>query len=125
MVRYSIGGKDYELALSLYAMERIEEELGDIRAAVAKFKGKQRDIKLTKTMFRILANAGRHARQLPEDVTGDELDNLGLKGLETLSQIMNQCMDDSMRSETVGGGEADDEVADVYAEQMAEREKNA
>ena len=125
MALYSVGGNEYDLVLSLHAMEAIEAEFGDLKTALDSFKHGKRDTKIIKTMFRILANAGRHARKQPEDVTGDELDNLTLKGLDTLSKILSNAMDESMRAETVGGGEADDSAADVYAEQMAAQEKNA
>ncbi len=125
MAQYSVGGKEFNLVLSLYAMEAIEHEYGDIKQALEMFRSKKRNIGMIKNMFRILANAGRHADGQPEDVTGGEIDNLTLKGLDLLSNLMKNTMDESLRTETVGGGEADDEAADVYAEQMAEQEKNA
>lgn len=125
MAWYSVGGKDYNLVMTIHAMEAIEKEFGDMRKALEKFRGGNRDIGMIKAMFRILANAGRHAAHQPEDVTGDVLDNLGLKGLNALSAALNAAMDESLNTETLGGGPADDEPADVYAEQMAEQEKNA
>ena len=125
MAWYSVGGKDYNLVMTVHAMEAIEKEFGDMRKALEKFRGGSRDVATIKAMFRILANAGRHAAKQPEDVTGDELDNLGLKGLNALAIALNAAMDESMNAETLGGGLADDDVADVYAEQLAEKEKNA
>ena len=125
MAWYSVGGKDYNLVLTVYAMEAIEKEFGDMRKALEKFRGGNRDIGMIKAMFRILANAGRHAADQPEDVTGDVLNNLGLKGLNALSVALNAAMDESLNAETLGGGLADDDAADVYAEQLAEQEKNA
>lgn len=122
---YSAGGKDFNLLLSVYAMEQIEKEFGDMKSALEKFRGGKRDVKIIKQMFRILANAGRHAAGQPEDVTGDEIDNLGIRGLDTLARTLNLAMDESLNTETLDGGLADDEEADVYAEQLAAQEKNA
>lgn len=124
MTKVTLGGKTYELAMSLYAMDKIEEEFGDLREAITKFRGKNRNLKMVRKMFRIMANAARHARKQPEDITGDEIDDIGLKGLEILSEALKQVMDDSMKAETVNGGLADDEAADVYAEEMERQEKN-
>ena len=124
MAKVTIGGKTYELAMSLYAMSQIEDEFGDLRDAMQKFRGNNRSVKMIKAMFRIMANAARHARKEPEDITGDEIDNVGLKGLEALSKALREVMDESMKAETVNGGLADDEAADVYAEEMERQEKN-
>ncbi len=124
MAKITLSGKTYELAMSLYAMTQIEEEFGDLREAMQKFRGNNRSVKMIKSMFRIMANAAKHARKEPEDITGDEIDNIGLKGLESLSKALRQVMDESLNAETVNGGLADDEEADVYAEELERREKN-
>ena len=124
MAKITIEGRTFNLVMSVRAMEHIEKEYGDLKEAMAKFRGRGKNMAMIKTMFRILANAGQHVAKLPEDVTGDEIDNLSLKGLETLSNTLRQAMDEGMMAETVAGGPADDEAHDVYAEEMEKREKN-
>ena len=124
MAKITIEGRTYNLVMSIRAMEHIEKEYGDLKEAMTKFRGRGKNMAMIKTMFRILANAGQHAAKLPEDVTGDEIDDLSLKGLETLSNTLRKAMDEGMDAETVGGGPADDEEHDVYAEQLERQEKN-
>ncbi len=125
MAKYSVGGHEYNLVMTVRAMEAIEQEFGDLKTALGQFRSGNKSIAVVKKMFKILANAGRRAEHLPEDVTGDELDDLGLGGLNALAKALNAAMDESMKTETLDGGPADDESADVYAEQLPEREKNA
>lgn len=124
MAKVNIGKENYDLVLSLYAMEQIETEFGNLKTALEQFRAGAHNIKVVKAMFRILANAGLHAKGQPETVTGEEIANMGLKGLEQISLALNTALEESMRAETVGGGEADDDAADVYAEQLEAQEKN-
>lgn len=125
MSKVVIGGKSYPLVMSVHALEGIEREFGDLKTSLEKFRKGAKDIRMIKAMFRILANAARHAAKQPEDVTGDEIDDLGLMGLGDLAAALRAAMDESMNAETVNGGLADDQPADVYAEQLEEQEKNA
>ena len=124
MAVFWIGEDRYNLVLTVHAMEAIEKEFGDLADAMQKFRGKGRNIDMMKKMFRILANAGRYAAKQPEDLTGDEIDNLTLKGLDRLSTVMRNAMDEGMEAETVKGGPADDEEYDVYAEELEKQQKN-
>ena len=124
MAKITINGRTFDLVMSVYAMEHIEKEFGDLKEAMTKFRGHGKSISMIKCMFRILANAGQHKAKQPEDVTGDEIGNLGLKGLENLSNTLRKAMDEAMVAETVDGGPADDEEHDVYAEEMEKQEKN-
>ena len=124
MAVYTVDGREYELILSIRAMAQIEKEYGDIKDAMQKFRSRGRSVETIKNMFRILANAGQHKRKLPENVTGDEIDDLNLAGMDRLSVVLYQCLDESLHAETVGGGEADDQGVDVYAEELEKREKN-
>ena len=121
MTTITINGKSYELAMTIHAMEDIEEEFGDLKIVLVKFRQGDRNVRIIKAMFRILANAGRYAAGKPEDVTGDEVNNLTLAGLNNL---IREARDASMHAETVAGGLADDEEADVYAEEMEKQSKN-
>lgn len=125
MVNIEINGQKYGLAMSLYAMEQIENEFGDLKEAMGKFRGKGSSVSMVKKMFRIMGNAALHIQKKPETITGEELDNLGLAGLNKVAQALRQVMDESLHAETVNGGLADDEAVDVYAEQMEESQKNA
>ena len=121
MAKITIDGRTFDLVMSVYAMGQIEEEFGDLKQALEKFRKGSRDIKIIRTMFRILANAGQHKAKQPMDVTGEEINDLNLAGLEKLSLTMRAAMDEAMKAETVDGGLADDSEADVYAEELAKR----
>lgn len=123
MAKLELNGVTYDLRMSLWAMGQLEQEYGDLQETIKKFTA-GRSISMTKGMFRILANAGLHARKMPETVTGDEIDDLGLGGLKKLTETLRRVMEESMEAETVGGGPADDEDFDVYADEMEKREKN-
>lgn len=121
MAKITIDGRTFDLVMSIWAMGQIEEEFGDLKQALEKFRKGSRDIKIIRSMFRILANAGQHKAKQPMDVTGDEINDLNLAGLEKLSLTMRAAMDEAMKAETVDGGPADDSEADVYAEELEKR----
>lgn len=116
MSKIRIKGVEYDLRMSLWASEQIENEYGDLKEALQKFR-KERKISMVKSMFRILANAGRKKAGLKPDVKEDVLDDCTLKDLNEVAVAMNLAMEESMKAETVGGGEADDEPADALAEE--------
>ena len=117
-MKYTVGGKDYELAFTVHTMELLEEEFGDVQAATDGFRKGRKSMKAVKGMFRAMANAGRKLRGLPEDVTGEEIDGLTLKGLDILSRTMTLVMDESLKTETTGGMEADDEKYDLVLAEL-------
>ena len=123
MAEIRIKRKTYNLRMDIYAMEQIEKEYGDLRDALRAFH-KDRKITMVKTMFRILANSGRRKAGLPEDVTGEEIEDCNLADLDQLAKALNQAMEEAMHAETVGGNEADDEVHDEYLEELEQNEKN-
>ena len=124
MAKIRISGVEYDLRLNMWAMEQLEKKYGDMSVAMARFK-QERKISQVKEMFVILANAGRiHAGEKP-DVAPGILDKANLKDLDLISQCLSEAMDEAMHAETVGGNEADDEVADGYAAEYEQREKNA
>ena len=61
---------------------------------------------------------------MPEDVTGEEIEDCNLADLDQLAKALNQAMEEAMHAETVGGNEADDEVHDEYLEELEQNEKN-
>lgn len=124
MAKYTIDGKEYELAMTVYAIGQIEELYGDLKTAMGKFRGNRNNIPMVKNLFRIMANAARHKAKQPEDVTGDEVDDLDLLGMNDLVTAMRKAMAESARAETIDGGPADDEDHDVYAEEREKLEKN-
>lgn len=127
MASITIKGTEYKLRMDLHAMQVIEDEYGDLKNAFEAFRnqgGKRRSVKMTKLMFRALANSGRRKDGLPEDVTGDEIDDFNLGDLNNLSIALNKAMEEAMHAETVNGNEADDDVHDEYMEQIEEQEKN-
>lgn len=124
MAKIKISGKEYELRMGLWASEQIEQEYGDIQGAMQKFR-KEKKVSMVKKLFVILANAGQKHLGLPADVTDSVLDDCTMGDINEISKAMRQAMDETMKAETVNGGEADDEVADAYAEELEQKEKNA
>lgn len=124
MAKVKINGREYELRMGLWASEQIEQEYGDIQGAMQKFR-KSKQIGMVKKLFVILANAGQKHMGRPADVTEDVLDDCTMGDISEISKAMRQAMDETMKTETVGGGEADDEVADAYAAELEQKEKNA
>lgn len=124
MAKIRINGAEYDLRLGLWALDQMEKKYGDVNVAMNKFR-RERSITVVKDMFVVMANQGRkHAKQ-PMDVDADVLDDCSLKDIELISNAMTEALDEAMHAETVGGNEADDEVADGYAAEYEQREKNA
>lgn len=124
MATIKISGKEYDLRMDVNAMEKIEEEFGDLKEALKAFRSKSRKIGIVRSMFRILANSGRKRAGLPEDVTGEEINTCNLADLNKLAEALNQSMEEAMHAETIGGNEADDTVHDEYMEELEQQEKN-
>ena len=123
MASITIKGKEYGLRFDLYAMEQIEEELGGLKVAFdALREGKQ--LKTTRILFRILANSYLSYNGKEENVTGDEIKHAGMGMVLEISNAVKQAIEDGTKSETTGGNEADDEVHDVYLDEIDKAEKN-
>lgn len=122
MAKITVRGREYELRVSLWASEQIEEKYGDLKEALKKFRGDRRtQLRMVREMFTIMANAGQRHRKRPEDVTADVLDDCTMKDLNDVIVAMNLAMDETMHAETVGGNEADDEPRDALAEEYEEK----
>ena len=124
MATIKIKGQEYSMRMDVNAMEKIEEEFGDLKEALKAFRGRDRKISMVKSMFRILANSGKKYAGLPEDVTGEEINTCNLADLNVLAEALNKTMDEAMHAETIGGNEADDSVHDEYMEELEQQEKN-
>lgn len=120
MAKITIKGVTYNLRMTLWASEQIENEFGDLKDALRKFR-KERKISMVKKMFRILANAGRKSEKKPTDVPEDVLDDCTLADLDQVAQALREAMDETMHAETVGGNEADDEPQDALAAEYEEK----
>lgn len=120
MAKIIIRGTEYNLRMTLWASEQIENEFGDLKDALRKFR-KERKISMVKKMFRILANAGRKSEKRPTDVPEDVLDDCTLGDLDRVAQALREAMDETMHAETVGGNEADDEPQDALAAEYEEK----
>lgn len=122
MASVTIKGKEYGLRFDLYAMEQIEDELGSIKAAFeALQKGKQ--IKTTRLLFKIMANSYMSNKGQEETVTGDEIKHIDIDEVKYISDMIRKTVAEASKSETTDGNEADDEVHDVYLEEV--QRKNA
>ena len=125
MAVIKISGKEYALRMDVNAMEKIEDEFGDLKEALKAFRARDRKISMVKSMFAILANSGRKKAGQPEDVTGEEINTCNLADLNKLAEALNKTMEEAMHAETIGGNEADDGVHDEYMEELEQQEKNA
>lgn len=114
MAKIVIRGKEYDLWLGLWAMEQIEERYGSMEEGLKKFV-KEKKISEIKFFFVTLANCGRKRAKLPADLTEDILDTANLADLEAIAAAMRDTLDEARRTETVGGGPADDEGEDALA----------
>ena len=123
MAKVIINGKEYGLRFDLYAMEQIEEEFGSVQNAFnALREGKQ--IKATRTLFKILANSFLSFNEKEETVTGGEIKHAGMDEVMKISEAIKAAIAEGSKSETTGGNEADDNAHDVYLEQIDKAEKN-
>lgn len=120
MAKIRIKGVEYDLQMTLWASEQIENEYGDLKDALQQFR-KDRKITMVKKMFRILASAGQKKAKQPVSVPADLLDDCTLADLNAIAIAMGQAMDETMHAETVGGNEADDEPQDALAAEYEEK----
>lgn len=119
MVKLKVLDREYGLRMDLYAMEQIEEEFGGMRELFDLLKDGK--VKTVRALFRILANTELAYEGKEETVTGDELRHIRLSAVGPIGNALRAAIEDGMKSETTRGEEADDEVYDVYLEEI---EKN-
>ena len=125
MAIVKVKGREYDLKITVYTMECLENEYGDMSEALKMIRGSgKRKIKDIKKIFAIMANAGLHEKELPEDVLPSAIDGCNLAELDEIAGAMARATDEAMHAETIGGNEADDEVHDEYMEELEKREKN-
>ena len=117
MVKLKIGEKEYGLRMDMYAMEMIEEEFGGLKEMFEKLR-ESGSSKTIRKIFRILANAQLAYEGKEETVTGDELMRLRLTALNGIGAAIRAAIEEGMKSETNEGEEADDEVFDVYMQEI-------
>lgn len=120
MARIVIKGQEFDLRMTLWASEQIENEFGDLKEALTRFR-KDRKISMVRRMFVIMANAGRKRAKQPTDVPEDILDDCTLADLDGVAVALREAMDETMHAETVGGNEADDEPEDALAAEYEEK----
>lgn len=126
MAKIIIRGKEYDLRITVYTMECLENEYGDMSEALKMIRGGgKRKIKDIKTIFAIMANAGLHEKELPEDVKPSAIDKCNLAELDEIAGAMARATEEAMHAETIGGNEADDDIHDEYMEELERKEKNA
>ena len=117
MASIEINGKVYGLRFDLYAMEQIEEEFGSVKNVFDVLKG-GKQLKATRALFRILANSYLSYNGEKETVTGDEIKHADLDMISRISEAVREAIADGSKSETTNGNEADDEVHDIYLEEI-------
>lgn len=121
MAQVIINGKTYGLRFDLSAMEAVEAEFGGMKEMYAAMKAQKDGMEAVKKIFVILANAHRGFCGEPEDVTEAALRHAPLRALGEIGDAIRAALEESMRVETVDGGEADDDEHDAYLEAI---EKN-
>jgi len=121
MVKTTINGKTYGLRFDLEALERIEEEYGSLKEMFTLLQSGKGQVKLMKRLFLIMANAQRGYEGKPEDIGEEALKHARL----TVLADIRAALDEGMKTETMNGGEADDDVHDGYLEEIERDEKNA
>lgn len=117
MASVTIKGKEYPLRFDLYAMEQIEEEFGSMKAVYDTLNG-GKQVKATRALFRILANCWLSYHGKEETVTGEEIRHAGIGTLKAISEAIMQTVTEGNKSETTDGNEADDEVHDIFLEEI-------
>jgi hypothetical protein len=118
-----INGVDYELRFDLYAMEQIEDEFGNLKSVFDMLRSGEKQVKLIRALFRIMANSALSYAGKPETVTGDELKHLPIPRLREVGEAARRALDEGMKVEMSNGGEADDDIHDGYLEEI-ERKKD-
>jgi hypothetical protein len=120
MAKVTINGRAYGLRFDLGALEEVEAAFGDLKAAFDALKGAGETDRITavKKLFVILANCDRGFRGEAEDVTVGALKHAPLSALTQLGEAIGEAIKESMRMETVNGGEADDAVHDGFLEEL-------
>ena len=119
MAHVIINDKTYGLRFDVGALEAVEAEFGDLRAAFEALKGSGNmdRISAIKRLFVILANCERGYRGEAEDITSDALKHAPLYVLSELGDAIVAAIKESMHLETLNG-EADDEVHDGFLEEI-------
>ena len=117
MVSVKIGEKEYGLRFDLYAMEQIEEEFGSVKAVFETLQG-GKQVKATRILFRVLANSYLSAEGKEETVTGDEIKHAGIDVIKEGGDAIQKAITEGSKSETTDGNEADDEVHDIFLEEI-------
>lgn len=117
MAKVEVNGREYGLRMDLYAMEMIEEEFGSIKGAFDAMNG-GKQVSTTRKLFRIMANAFLGFMGEEEDVTGKEILHVDVQDMARIAQAIRATVEEASKSETTGGGEADDEVHDAYLEEI-------
>lgn len=118
MAKVTIDGKEYGLRFDLYAMEQIEEEYGGVKTIFDTLREGKHQIKTTRTLFKILANSYLSYNGQEETVTGNEIKHCGMEMIKDISDAVQAAISEGSHSETTGGNEADDEVHDMFLEEI-------
>lgn len=121
MTETRIEERTIELRFDMYAMEKVEEEFGGVRELFTELDSGKK-VRALKAIFRIMANSARAYRGDAESYTGNEILRLTMAEMSALTEDIQKEIRKSMHKETANGGEADDEVHDLYEDE--EDEKN-
>ena len=115
-VKLKIGDKEYGLRMDLYAMEGIEAEFGSLKNMFEQVQNG--GSKTVRQLFRLLANAYLASEGKEETVTGDEIKHLRVSAVAGIGKAVRAAIEEGMKSEATAGEEADDDVYDVYLNEI-------
>ena len=119
MASITIRGEKYELLFDMWALEQIENEFGGVKKMYESLRGEGASLATAmRTVFKILANSYRDNAGLATNITGEEVRHVSVG---KLTKAVHEAIEEGMKSETLGGNEADDEAHDEYLEEI---EKN-
>lgn len=113
---FDFRGESYPLMMDLYALEKIEEEFGGMRAVREEMVGGKQFTTIGK-LFRILGNAALEADEQPETLTGKEIRRATLEEVGRLMGLILRLIDMGNQTTTNAGEAASDERKEIYQDE--------
>lgn len=110
MVKYNLGGKEYELMFTMSGYEMVEDYFGGIGKMQAAMQDESKAVRTCVELLRIMINCGQLAQGKPT-LTHDEVASRMIPAqLADLRDVVGKVFTQSMRATT--REELDDEVHD-------------
>lgn len=123
MVRIVLGGQEYILRFDMEAMEAVEEEFDGLKNMFELLQSGKRQVKTVKKLFVIMANSYFSYKGIDKTVDESVFAHLPVGVINKISESVKVAMSEGMKAETMNGGPADDDVHDVFLEEIEREEK--